>query len=289
MSGLAAALRERGIRVSCLANGAHREFERDGIRWEAFLGTDRPSASAAVIVLDSYRLDEGVAAGLAPGARLVVMHDCGEPPESASLVISVAGDPSQAAADRLTGPKYACLRPMFWDLPPREVRVVAEIVFLATGAGDPGGRSMELAAAVQAAAPGSRVSVLRGPQAQHLPAPEGVEVVETPDSLLGQLIRADLVVTAAGQTMLESMATGAPTVAFPLVANQQPIAARLAGLRGIEMSQADAASIARAVQAVASDHALRTDLAGRSQSLVDGQGARRVADAIGHLRQAAPA
>ena len=66
---------------------------------------------------------------------------------------------------------------------------------------------------------------MRGPYATFEP-PAGVELVDAPPSLLAELLAADVVVTAAGQSALEAAATGAATVAVPLAPNQWPNARR---------------------------------------------------------------
>jgi spore coat polysaccharide biosynthesis predicted glycosyltransferase SpsG len=80
------------------------------------------------------------------------------------------------------------------------------------------------------------------------------------------MLAADVVITAAGQTALEAVATGAATIALPLVDNQR--------------RNADA--LAAAGAAIVSDMTIpgyeaRGELARRGQTAVDGYGALRIA------------
>lgn len=280
-SAVAVALGERGLLATCFANGMAAPFERDGIRWLPLekRNTFPPSEGHVAVVLDSYRIDATTVRGL----PLAVLQESTAPPAHAALVVNASGDPAGGDRRRLHGPAYACLRPAFWRLPPAITRRNVERILVSTGAGDPGGVAPALVQAVRAALPSAQVTVVRGPFAPAVTLP-GVEVAAAPESLLPLLLEADLVVTAGGQTMLESVATGTPTVALILVENQVAQAKRLAGLGAVEL--ADVESLEPVVAALASDHERRADLTERAQSAIDGQGALRVADAIARLIQA---
>ena len=104
---------------------------------------------------------------------------------------------------------------------------------MTTGGGALQDAAVELAAGLRDALPDAVVALVRGPYAQFEPPP-GVELVDAPSSLLAELLAADVVVTAAGQTALESAATGAATIALPLAPNQRANAdpLRRGGRRG---------------------------------------------------------
>jgi spore coat polysaccharide biosynthesis predicted glycosyltransferase SpsG len=246
---LAHALRARGADVAC-AVVAGEGLEWDGIAWAP------PGAAAGrVLVVDSYELGSAAGRELAGGRPLARFHDEGEPPD-ADLIV----------AD-------ACLRPAFWGIPPRTPGDAVRRVLVAVGGGAASGGAA-LAAAVRDLLPEAAVRLVAGPYADEAP-PEGVEVLHAPPGLAGELLAADLVLTAAGQTMLEALCCGAPTVAVAVASNQAPQLERLAAAGAVVAATAAAAG--DAVAALAADAGRRTALARAGQRAIDGYGALREA------------
>jgi spore coat polysaccharide biosynthesis predicted glycosyltransferase SpsG len=281
-TAVADAARETGLAPRCLALGAREPLERDGIRWEPVRGLEDAGDPAvfAAIVLDSYELPPPVVAAWAPGVPLVVMHDLGGVPPEAALVVAPARE--EAGEERLlTGLAYACLRRAYWSPPPRAYPEEVGTVLVTTGGGDPGGRAAALASAAMAAFPGATVRVVRGPYASGT-LPPGTDVVEGRAGLADELARADVVLTAAGQTMLEALATAAPTVAVPLADNQRRGAEALARAGGVLLAEPDEAQMRAALGELAGVRR-RRELGGRGRELVDGRGALRVAERIAAL------
>ena len=261
------ALRARSVEVDALGIGAAGPIERDGVTWRPVGAIDQLAAPAAL--LDSYRTPRDVVARIARGTQLAVMHDEGEPPPGATLVVDAALDL-----------RLACLRPAFWGLPPRIVREHAQRVLVTTGGGDPGGAGAALAKTARDALPDARVALVRGPQAP-ADVPAGVEVVPSPHGLLDELLGADVVVSSGGQTLLEAAACGTPCVAVPLASNQER------QVRALARAGAVTTDLAR-LPALAADRGARATLAAAAQQAVDGYGALRVAYAIARLRAAPP-
>jgi spore coat polysaccharide biosynthesis predicted glycosyltransferase SpsG len=267
------ALRARGAETRCFAWGAEKPLERDAIRWEP-LSVSEPPPRGDVVVLDSYRADPAVAEELVRDCRLVLMHDSGEVPAETAVVVSTVGETGEDGPLRLVGLRYACLRPGFWGLPERAGSARVRRVLVATGGGGLAGAGLELAQAARDALPEADVALVRGPYADGTPV-AGVTVVESPPSLLGELLAADLVLTAGGQTLLEAAATGTPAIALALVDNQQSQAEALAAGGGALLAEStDSAS--QALTELAADADRRAELARRGQELVDGFGALRV-------------
>jgi UDP-2,4-diacetamido-2,4,6-trideoxy-beta-L-altropyranose hydrolase len=271
-SAVAVALRSRGVEPRCFAHGPEGPLERDGIAWLPFDGI---SLHGGVVVVDSYRLPLST---LEPD-RLVLMHDHGEVPAGIALVVSAAGRASDRPP-RLGGLRYAALRAAFWGLPARPVRSEVERVLVTTGSGRFGRVGREIAAELRGALPRAQVVLVRGPY-DASEAPIDVATIETPDSLLTSLLDADLVVSAAGQTMLEAAAAGTPCVAVSLVDNQSRQARRLARLGAARVVPRRRA--AEEARRLAGDPDARRTLSRRGQSAVDGYGALRVAFHVAQL------
>ena len=97
---------------------------------------------------------------------------------------------------------------------------------------------------------------------------------------------ADLAVSGGGQTLYELAATGVPTVALCLADNQEPNIAALAGVSLLSAGRLPEAAadgfhrIEEGCRQLAADRALRQRLSDAGRSLIDGQGAARVAEVI---------
>lgn len=243
------ALRALGAPVRPLGFELDAPRELDGLRWEPLRGDVPPRA-----VVDSYLLGE------VPGALL--RWDDGEGAEAA---IVVRGELALAA-----------LRRDLWGLAPRAVRDEVRRTLVTVGGGDPAGNAATLAAEVRAAVDGE-VLLVRGPYATFA-VPDGVQVLDPQPSLVPLLREADLVVSAAGQGALEAAATGAPTVAVPVVANQRRNARALLAAGAAVVC--DPARVGPAVRELAADAARRRELAATAQAAVDGHGALRLARAL---------
>ena len=147
-------------------------------------------------------------------------------------------------------------------------------------------------AAVDRALEGCVVDVTAGPSgAQELEAAlpkTGNHVVIHGDrfGLREMMLAADLAVSGAGVTLCELAATATPTVAIALADNQRPnfdaFARAGAAVPAGGAGDPDLiAGIAAAVRSLADDAVRRRAVGARGRALVDGQGAMRVARAIG--------
>jgi UDP-2,4-diacetamido-2,4,6-trideoxy-beta-L-altropyranose hydrolase len=262
---VAAALRVRGHEVTTVVVG-DEGVAHDGIHWTP-LGDLAPPGHGPLLV-DSYRVDVTALSTARPVATF--WDGVGDPPHDVQLAITLAG------AD---GPKLACLRPMFWGVIARRVAPEVRRILVTTGGSAAGGVA-ELTATVAAAAPGVEVAAALGPYADEA-LPDGVVAIRTPPRMVDVLQEAELVVTAAGQTMLETLCTGTPCIATAVVDNQRAqldLLAVAGGVRAVELAE-----IGEAVAALVTDASARTQLAATGRELVDGFGALRVAALIAQL------
>jgi UDP-2,4-diacetamido-2,4,6-trideoxy-beta-L-altropyranose hydrolase len=280
-SALAVALRCRGIDSMSYARGAEKAFDRDGIRWSPTANDQPLESEGPVLIIDSYLLPSAELDEAAKSTRLVVMHDSGEVATGAALVVSAASESDNATL--LGGLDYVCLRPGFWGLPVRQPSDRARRVLVTTGSGKFDALGQDLAGEIASALPEAEVTLVRGPHSSATRTPEGVVSLTAPDSLVDALLSADLVVTAAGQTMLEAAATGAACISIPIVENQRPQVERLEQLGAVRVEQPDPAAVASAAVELAHDVEARQELSRRGQQTIDGYGALRVAFRIESL------
>jgi spore coat polysaccharide biosynthesis predicted glycosyltransferase SpsG len=272
LSAVAVALRSRGIETDCLANGRSDPLARDGVMWTPWSPGGGLPSEVGVAIIDSYRLKpEAVVEANVP---VVTFRDHGDARAASALIVSVAGTPSDEPP-KLSGPRYAALRPAYWGLPPREVSGPLQGILVTTGAGDPNGVGVAIARAVASRLSDVAVTLVRGPHAPALTV-NGVRLLATPDSLIDQQLGADLVISGGGQTMLEAAACGTPCVSLVLAENQREQALRLAASGAVVLVEPPSADRVLAVIDDL-DPSARQELSRRAQDTVDGYGALRIA------------
>lgn len=264
MEALGVALHARGVPTSAVV-----------------LGDD--AVSGDLVVVDSYRIR---ADGVGVRARRRAAVD----DIDRDLVVDLVVDPAPDGAREAEGPeragrvlrglRYALLDPTLANRNRVDVEDEVETVLVATGAADVVGVGASVASALRSVLPTARVRLVVGPWSS-TDSPEGVEAVHARAGLAEPLLAADLVVCAAGVTMLEALALGCPTVGFLTAANQRRYLAALAALGAV------VASTQRALPGVVSrlvgDPVERRRLGTTGRELVDGLGAARVADAVAAL------
>jgi spore coat polysaccharide biosynthesis predicted glycosyltransferase SpsG len=231
-----------------------------------------------VVVLDSYtfRADDPTSVR----ARWIAAIDDVERDLAVDLVVDPAigalPEDHPSAGTVLAGAGYALVGAgLPVDVaPPGEV---VNSVLVTLGGSVHADHAAAVAAEVADALRGVSVSVVVGPWYDgNIPA--GVTAVRTVDGLGPYLAGADLVVTAAGVTMLEAFALGRPAVVVTLADNQTRAAAgaRRAGaalIAGLDTAAACAAELAE-------DRTARRRLSTAARALVDARGPDRVASEI---------
>ncbi len=242
---------------------------------EVTLGTEPQPAD--VLVVDSYlrRADDA----LTFPARVVVAVEDLERDLAVDLLVdpNPGGRPDAYAKAGvvLRGPRYALVPSAAGPPPPPQDP--ARLVLVTTGAADTEGAGASIAAGIVAGAPELEVRLVIGAWGSTV-VPDGVVPVVGADSLAADLTAADVVVTAAGVTMLESLLLGRPTVAVQLAANQERAVAGAEQAGAVaRASLTDAAGVTLALCA---DSARRLALSAAATSYVDGGGPQRVAEEI---------
>lgn len=257
-------------------------------------------AEADVVVVDSYRASPELFVALRSAAALVVaVDDLADRPLPVDVVVNGGAAAEtlpyrRAAGTRLLlGPRYALLDPRYAEAPAAHAadRVGRVLVSLGGGRHEAHLRRA-LAALDDALDDGARVDVAVGPggDVQELAAAARASRlrvrIHADVAGLRELIEAaDLAVSGAGMTLYELCATATPAVMVCMADNQRPNfaaferAGAALGAGGTE-ERGLSASLRAALDRLATDGALRAALGARGRTLVDGQGAQRVARAI---------
>lgn len=316
---LAAALQERGRRVTCVApdlpdvrariEAAGCLFikmvgEADAGRtadWEMVAGTARAQACRAVVV-DSYDIGAAYVEALRRAALFVVaIDDPATYPLAAHVVVNGGAgaetlnyDSSTGDTRFLLGPRYALLGRPFWSAPLRSSPRAVRTILVAVGGGDDAGLLRRVLQILNRIPGPFSISVVVGPFAD-VPAEvppaacrHAVRFVRAPLTLSDLMRDADLAVSAAGQTLYELAAVGTPAVGLMLFDNQALNLRHLAAAgtvadAGRPSDHGFEARLEELIAGLIADEAARAAMGAVGQRLVDGQGAIRVAEVLTEL------
>lgn len=255
---------------------------------------------AGCLVVDHYGLDSEFERGATKaGAIVIAIDDLANRPHDCDLLIDT--NPARTAADYaphtgartqfLLGARYALLRPEFAELRRSfdDVATAPAHLVAAPGGADPGNVSAALVLEVvpQLKAAGLETTLLVGganPRRAELVARGralAINVVCDPPDAVALMAGADIAISGAGTTCLEFACLGVPTVALILADNQRSVAKALADAGAARVldaiSRIEPGDLADAVIALASAPEARRQMSARSQALIDGKGASRVA------------
>lgn len=190
----------------------------------------------------------------------------------------------------LAGPRYLIIDPAFRNCRPN---YASGHVVVAMGGADPHHLTAPAAWALRDC--GREVRAIVGPAAAEIKIDlPGVEVVRAPQSLVTHLDGAALCLTATGMTAYEALAAGVPCLLTSWSGDHLATARELARRGAVKQfgtwQDFDAGEMANETRELLfnpSGELFRMGVAGRV--LVDGQGARRVADRLERLGEEVPA
>ena len=192
----------------------------------------------------------------------------------------------------LLGPAFCIIRKELWDVPVRQTREQPENVLLSLGGDDPHRLMPRLLSAMDAL-PACELTAIVGPFFRHAEdiqriastLKHDVRIVPSPESVRELMLRADLAVSAGGQTLYELARVGCPAVVITTADNQR-LQVQAIAEQGAIVPVGHAQDDNIVEHAVSALHALWQDAGRRAvmsaagQRLTDGQGALRVARAL---------
>lgn len=249
---------------------------------EVHLSPSDSTETAAVVVVDSYMHRADEPRGERPGV-LAAVDDL-----SRDLDVDLIIDPNPGAQvsdhhkarEVLAGAAYALIDPALASLPVAPVQERVRAVLVSCGAADSAGTGQQIAGMLRREIPDCDIRLAVGPWGSPC-VPDGVTAVRTLGGLASVIRDVDVVVTAGGVTLLESLVLGRPTVAMVLAENQRRAVDGAAAAGAALVATPDTA--ARSAAKLAADASLRSELSATARTLVDGSGTYRVADALSRL------
>jgi spore coat polysaccharide biosynthesis predicted glycosyltransferase SpsG len=226
---------------------------------------------ADVVVVDHYDL------GLVSSSLVVSIEDGPFGRRRADIVVDAnlhtMPRPDDGSPVVLRGPAYAPLRAEVRAVSWRGGSVPPKVVVVMGGGAAPSAVAAAVTAVRETGVPASVRAV------SSVPVP-GVEVIPPTPALPSLLAGADLVVSAAGVTLLELCCMGVPT-ALVRIADNQAAGYAAAVNQGLAVGLGtDPRTHVETLRALLLDEARRKALGGKAMSIVDGRGAERILDAI---------
>ena len=254
-----------------------------------------------VVAVDSHEAHADYLTQLRDAGLYVIKRDDLAPyPFPCQMVINGNADAcelpySSSSGDTLflLGPEYVALRQEFWGSPPRAMGANVQNILVTLGGTDQHNLMPKLLGLLDGVPGDFAVTAVIGPFFHNVAAVESVAesakrpigLVQSPDSLYELMLRADMAISAGGQTLYELACLGCPTIAIKTVANQdrQLTAMADAGflwLAGDAVKDDIIPTVEEALLSLLADPKARVDMATEGQRLVDGKGALRAAQRI---------
>lgn len=304
-TGLPDRLADRWRRCGCTLVEQGHEPGTDGDA--DHLAALSSETGASWVVIDGYSFGVGFQRRLrAAGCGVMAVDDNGEAGDyDCDLVLNQNPHACEGLyrrrADRcglLLGLDYCLLRREFTlQRPEPSFSPRAHRVLVLAGGGDDDGLLSDIVSWLGAVSEGGlEVHAIAGPLrtsalALAPPPAVGLKLIGGTDEVALEMAHADAAVTAAGTTCWELAYMGIPAAAVAVVENQRAVAAWLdktgallaldrESLAGRVSGDALRLPTGRRLGALLFDGTIRARLAQRAGRLVDGQGARRVVDAL---------
>lgn len=190
----------------------------------------------------------------------------------------------------LAGVSYCPLREEFLNMPARECKDEVTDLLITTGGADPKNVTGQLISLCEEYAPTCRLHVVVGKafvyKAQLYELQQqnrNIMLYENPEKMSEVMLRCDMAITAGGSTMYELAACGIPMFSFIYAENQRP-AVEWLEQEGYVVNLGEYLGIKESFPEkfveFYKDDVWRKKMSIRLQKLVDGCGAKRVADAV---------
>lgn len=236
------------------------------------------------VVVDSYRAEMDALQAIADAARItLVLDDFAHGYPAQSIVLNICGTAEAYRHDPqrlLLGAQFVLLRAPFRRADPPLIKPHIETVLVTLGGGDTARFVAPLVDSLCCLRPHWRVLALAAP-GEASPQVEWHFAVPA-EQMAALMRRADLAISAGGQTLNELAALGVPTLALKLADNQATnienghAAGFLLGLG--ELPADDLKPRLAAVLDAVEPVKVRTNMSAAGRNWVDGRGAERVAD-----------
>lgn len=293
--------RRRGGRVTWVLDGDETAVRMIGqdqdvriLAWQNGPANALTGRSAAVSLVDSYSATAEVLETVAGTADVTVYIDDLRRTYPEGLVVHPAPDPappSQATSIWLEGPRWQPLRSPFWDLEPRpHARAAIERILVVFGGGDLRLMGAAMAGLALDVCPDAGIDLVLGAVQDTPPPSPGITVHQAIDAaaMARLMLHADVAISGAGQTVFELARCGTPTVMLGVADNQRANLDHWPELCGFidagSWAAGDLEDRVRDGLLSLCPAPARETVSQRAQTVVDGQGVRRLFDRLNQTR-----
>lgn len=315
---IADALRSHGKKITFYANTCHELIEGRGYKPETvpdgFEGTKEEFAfweknakekGLTLLLLDSYKVTPAYLERLGEVFKTAYLDDMCMFPYPVDMVINynIFADKKDykelhEQTDLCLGTSYAPVRAEFVQNRGNSASGDVPEIFISVGGSDSLGLSPLITKVIKKNLAASHLHVLCGPYSNQKEALTelqqqfgNITIYEKVTDVWNVMRKCNMAVSAAGTTMYELAAMGVPVLTFSFVENQRRIAEGFAlkgaaiGLGMYEEARPEIfeKNLAKQVQILANDRALREQIKKCALLCVDGMGAMRIAEALAKL------
>lgn len=188
----------------------------------------------------------------------------------------------------LLGIKYALLRKEFWDIEKKEISPGITKILISLGNTDPKDLKIKIAEILARGYPHSEITVLSNRDFRIYPKRKNLTILSrrlSAKEMANLFLQHDLVISNGGQTLIECIRVGVPTIAVKMADNQVRNIKTLAE-KELTFKILDTANINSLRDQVLDylnilkDHNKRLKINISSKQFIDGQGARRASKEI---------
>ncbi len=252
-----------------------------------------------VLLVDSYEASEEYFEKLHQCVKLVYMDDLCRFPYDVDMIVNYAVCDCKMRYNAfewkkeplmLTGLAYTPLREEFSDIGVKSLDNVSDIL-LTTGGSDPKAMTCKIAEALSLKLSDSiKLHVVEGPffdentrnELHFIENKHNNIIVHKNVSRMDELLeKCQLAMSAGGTTLLEICAGRVPCVCFAISDNQKALVGFLSEQKAVKAFDAeDFDNIVMAVEELCCNYSERRLISERAGNLVDGNGARRIAEAL---------
>lgn len=295
----AALAREHGFRAVALGTD-YRDMEAELPRWEEAL---RESGASSVVLVDSYYVTEDYLKGLRRFGRVALLDDLGLRAFPVDCVINYNAPADRKAYERLyggrgtrlvTGSSYVPVRRQFLNRS-YQVRSRVKRVLITTGGGDVSNIARRIFEKIQAA--DKEYYLIAGQFNPHFrelkeleERCENLHILHHVTDMAGLMEECDAAVTAGGTTVYELAAVGVPFLCFSYAENQEPLTEyvgekEIGGFAGAYHREPGKTldRLGRLFEELCGKEELRRRFSETERSMIDGGGARRLAEVLREL------
>lgn len=256
-------------------------------------------AEADGIVVDSYFATDNYLKTLSQKKRTVCIDDYLRiRPVDAIINYNVYADANAYCAERdesvpklILGPSFAPLRSMFQNISPIAIKEKAEKILFLAGGSDPEHVALKFVSKLKDYEDKFKYTIVVGSMSDDYEAikemgdvfGDRINVLRNVTDMNRLMLDSDIAISAAGSTLYELCVCGVPTINY-VIADNQTLAARCFEEKGAMIYGGDlretedfCGQIYSLLSNLSMDKMLRKNLSVKARSLVDGNGAVRIA------------